>query len=447
MKIKYVVLIARTDNLGDNAQTQALYNIYKYMGIADNDIIFLNIENVLEKIENDTIYIVPCVMVDIHYLWFIEYLMSENRSEQFCFIPLSIGYSRLYHFNETRLKNLRKPMIDQFISPIGFRDYDSAQMYKNIGYDVYVNGCITNTYPKRKAVGNYNKIYIIDIPKDLYNYIPESIRNRAIVLSQIFDNDIPIQEQYDMSVERYELLRDTAELVITLRYHVAVPCAAMGIPVIMVENYPGAVNWMYDIRLPALNPNVHFYPHEQWNEIDWSPQVFDYEDVKKAMIQLIVSRIKNQACLIETCGKLNDFYEPSRRRYYKTIEHSKREYIYFSYYIDDLFLSRITTNFKYYLFGLSDRYIDQEECLILNFVKAFYPKAEFLGFVDSYKTGTYFGKKVIHPNDMVINEMTYCLVSAFTANSFTVRLFEKQGFDQTHLWQMPEALLFYVYCL
>ena len=446
MKIKYAVMIARTDNLGDNVQTRALYNIYKDMGIAEDRIVFLDIENVGEKIEAGVIYILPCVMVNIHYLQFIDHVSALGCDYQFRFIPLSIGYSRLYYFNAERLKALWKAAIDKMIRPIGFRDYDSAEMYRKIGYSGYVNGCITSTYPKRRE-GHYQKIYIIDIPRGFEEYIPSSIRDQAIRLSQIIDYHTPILEQYKLSQERYDLLRDTAALVITLRYHVATPCAAMGIPVVMIENYPSAVPCTCDPRLPALNPNIHYYRHEDWDKIDWHPQVAEFEEYKRCMVNLMVSRIENERCILEESENLESFYQPSRERFEEGFKRDRREYIYFSYYIDDLFLSKVQGNFKYYLFGLSNRYVERRECLILGYIRQFYPNAEFLGFVDSNKTGTYFGKKVIKPDMMQIDDDTYCLVSAYTANDFVTRLFEEKHYDKTHLWTMRKELLFYVYCL
>ena len=446
MRIKYAVMLARTNNLGDNAQTRALYDLYKDMGIAEEEIVFLSIEDVGEKIEEGVTYILPCVMVDLHYLLFIDHVVALGCEDRFRFIPLSIGYSRLYHFREERLERLWKTTIDKMIQPIGFRDFDSAGMYRKIGYSVYVNGCITNIYPKRRE-GSYHQVYIIDIPPGSEGYIPSDIRDRAISLSQIIDHHIPILEQYELSKERYNLLRDTASLVITMRYHVATPCAAMGIPVVLIEDHPSAVPWIYDPRLPALNPNVHYYKHEDWDKIDWHPHAADFEDAKRCMIDLMISRIANERKILEASDELERFYRPSREEFGEGFERNKREYIYFSHYIDDLFLSKITGRFRFYLFGLSDRYVQRRECLILDYIERSYPQAEFLGFVDSNKTGTYFGKKVLSPDEMQIDDDTYCLVSAYTANEFVERSFEERGFDKAHLWKMPEALIFYVYCL
>jgi hypothetical protein len=55
--------------------------------------------------------------------------------------------------------------------------------------------------------------------------------------------------------------------------------------------------------------------------------------------------------------------------------------------------------------------------------------------------------RVIHPDEMRMDENTYCLVSAYTANKWAELLFEEKGFDKGRLWTMPEQCLFFVYQL
>ncbi len=433
--------------MGDNIQSYALYNIYiNHMNIKDDDIVFLDTETVSEKIENDVIYIVIGAIVDILYLAFIEHVISIGRSDQFRFIPIGIGLSRLFHCNSRRLKALREAALNKLILPIGFRDHDTMDLYAELGYPGYINGCITNTLPKRSEK-EYDTIYLIDIPKSFYSYIPDHIKNKARVITNYIDKNTEICQQYNAAVRQIQLLRDTAKFVVTVRYHVATPCAAMGIPAIMLENYPSFTTYKSDPRLSALPPNVNYYKHDEWHQIAWEPKTYDIEQYKKNMIEIIIARINNEVAIIKNSEQINKFYMPSKQKFYDTFKAYNREDIVLSYFIGDQLLSKTNGKFKYYLYGLSDFYLEKKECLILSYLEKNYPQAQFLGFVDSYKTGNYFGKEVLKPNDMKIDKDTYCLVSAFSANNFVKQLFEEKGFDKAQLWLMPERALFFIYHL
>lgn len=446
MEIKYALINIRSENIGDHIQLKAMYDIYKRMGIDDSEIVFFDVDNVERILEKDVTYVAACVMCDNTCLRFIEKVRSIKRCGQFRFIPVSIGYTRLYNLNEERLIELEKTMLDELILPIGCRDDDSAVMYKNVGYDSYVFGCITNTLPRRPD-GEYDTAYIIDVPDELYEYIPEGIQKKAVTLTQTVSPSIPAQEQYDMAVRQFDRLRDTASLVITMRYHVAMPCAAMGIPVIMVEIYPGWVDAAKDVRFSELNPYIHIYTHDEWGHIDWKPEpVPDFEETKEMMIGLAVSRIRNEVQILETSSRLLDFFAPNRERFLGGIQKDVREKADLSCFFKDFF-SGMPDDFQYYLYGLADRYLIHGDCPVLSYIQKKYPKAEFLGFVDGKKRGTFFGKKALSPDEMEIGENTYCFVSAYNANEFVKKLFEERGYDQSRLWLMPEDMVMFIYCI
>lgn len=450
MKIKYANYILRTDNIGDNAQTYALDFIYRQMDIPPEDIVYFDRENVLEIVEDNCHYILPLVTADTLYFDLIEYLEEHHLENRFTFIPLSIGQTRWTFVDEAHLAKFRH-IIDQFEMPIGCRDYDSASMYENLGYSTYVNGCITNTLPKR-GKGEYDKVYLIDVPPLILQYIPPELMSKAVVLTQVCDLHLTIEQRRKGTAERYELLRDTASLVITCRYHVTTPCFAMGIPVIMVENCDKNHHWTFDPRFPALNPHIPFYTKEQFSDIRFSPEEnspADFESIKSTMVGLAISRIKHAAYAVQATNQIDAFFVPSKKRFWNTFcaNRHKIDCFGFMYYLENQLLSKINGNFSYYLYGLSDRYIAQKECILLDYIKRHYPNAEFLGFVDGKKTGTYFGKEVLTPDKMQIGESTYCLVAAYSANKFVEQLFEKNDFDKSHLWQMPEELLYYIYHL
>jgi hypothetical protein len=394
--IKYAIFGVTGGNLGDNAQSYALYHIYRQMRVPEEDIVFITYEDCASGQfdgSGDTI-VMPMVMGDAFYLNLIKLLIEKNLSDRFIFLSIALGQTRHAFRDEQRLAKF-SDAINKFSMPIGCRDCDSAEMYGNLGYRTYVNGCVTNTFPRRDQSKAYDGIYIIDAPKSLFSYIPEDIKNGA----EYFSNDIgTILEgdgEYRLAVARYDKLRDTARLVITCRYHIATPCAAMGIPVIMVESRSELHNWTLDNRLASLNPQIPFYTQEQFKDIDWNPKPAMFEGEKRAMANSIISRIKSAVetheAVNEAANRSERFFAASKERFHDTFLQNRHKIdIYgFSAYLDGRFLNRIgSRRFGYYLYGLSDRYIRQDECLMLDYVKRRYPDASFLGFVDISKAGS-----------------------------------------------------------
>ena len=455
MKIDFANYTIINVNIGDNAQVYALDRIYEKMGIPQTDIVHFNRNNVHEVIQKGHHYILPLAAVDNFYFDLVEYLMELGLDQQFSFVPISLGMTRRTFRNEEGLSKFRH-IINKFEMPIGCRDYDSAELYQNLGYSTYVNGCITNTFPHRDDICAWggktsaesrDKVYIIDVPRAAKEYIPKGLYDEAVFLSQIINMTIPGEEIYQLTKERYELLRDTARLVITRRYHIATPCCAMGIPVIMLESCDKNYHWTSDQRFPAMNPNIHFYTKENWKDINWDPAPVDFEDQKNEMCDLIISRIKNAACIAAMKNEMDLFYAPSKKRFHETfLKNRSKTCIYdFNSYLDRPFLSQIEGDFRYYLYGLSDRYVKVNRCILIEYIQRHYPRAEFLGFVDGKKTGKFMDKDILSPSQMKVDEQTYCLVSAYTANDYVARLFDEKGWDKTHLWLMPRQVVFYVY--
>lgn len=154
--------------------------------------------------------------------------------------------------------------------PIGCRDQNTVKELKAVGINAYFTGCLTLTLDRYKKQNiEREKIYIVD---PLYNYpqqdyitshykpLVKSILNGDIFnlnktknhLSKIFTKDLLENAEYikqamsgkDVSYEQRFKLADellekysTAKLVITSRIHCALPCLAMGTPVIYVNGF------------------------------------------------------------------------------------------------------------------------------------------------------------------------------------------------------------------
>ncbi|WP_034039884.1 polysaccharide pyruvyl transferase family protein [Wocania ichthyoenteri] len=160
--------------------------------------------------------------------------------------------------------------------PIGCRDQFTADTLKSKGIDAYFSGCLTLTLDSYKVDDSErgNDIYIVD---PLYNYPKKGkvfynfkafirsvlngklfllgkknkhikkIIDKGLLESAIFINQEPPANKYTHE-EKFEMAEDLlkkyarAKLVITSRIHCALPCLALGTPVIFVNGFDSFVD-------------------------------------------------------------------------------------------------------------------------------------------------------------------------------------------------------------
>lgn len=185
-------------------------------------------------------------------------------------IPLFVSF----HMNNTAAPlMLSKKGIDYLKKhqPIGCRDQYTVDTLNEHGIEAYFTGCLTLTLDSYKANGDQktDKIYIVDPlygyttprkiirnyksffksilngkilelgkrKKHLSNFISKDLLDNAIYVNQEPPSKTYSQEQKFEMAEK--LLHDyaRAKLVITSRIHCALPCLAMGTPVIFINGF------------------------------------------------------------------------------------------------------------------------------------------------------------------------------------------------------------------
>ena len=157
--------------------------------------------------------------------------------------------------------------------PIGCRDHTTMNFLKEKGVDAYFSGCMTLTLGKTYAVPpeqRTNTVYYVNFDKNIFvNYLkskftvltsffPQKVRNR---LNEVIktcvpdfdrcrhiyrDHSVPLSMSPEENFRLADLyLRDyaRAKLVLTSKIHCALPCAGMGVPVILMMNNPQDVRF------------------------------------------------------------------------------------------------------------------------------------------------------------------------------------------------------------
>ncbi|WP_353655865.1 polysaccharide pyruvyl transferase family protein [Robiginitalea aurantiaca] len=248
--------------------------------------------------------------------WFTH--RPKNWPPSNSIVPLFVSF----HLNKTVAEQMlnNKAIVSYFIAhqPIGCRDYDSMKRMKEVGIDAFYSGCLTTTLnydgrlfanPPEKS----DKILLVDVLfKD--DAVLRAKRNKLLfvkdVLTGKFKKSSPVQEYlntlgaednthqiehltcyYDAKTSESQrfahaenILRKLAgaKLVITSRIHIALPCLALGTPVLFAfggklsnlqefRRLDGVINHMnvlvdeeFDDTAPHLK-GINFY---RINEID-----------------------------------------------------------------------------------------------------------------------------------------------------------------------------------
>jgi hypothetical protein len=114
--------------------------------------------------------------------------------------------------------------------PIGARDPFTVELLRKHGLEVAMLGCATLTFERFNGLRGGR--YAVDIDRPEPDLHP---------LTNHIEAGNPWHEQWAMAMARIETLR-RAELVVTSRLHVALPCLAFGTPVIVKRHQRTALS-------------------------------------------------------------------------------------------------------------------------------------------------------------------------------------------------------------
>lgn len=266
-----------TVNLGDNTQTLAAHHVYRQLGISDNDIV---------RVDRDTLpaYSGPPTVLIMNGV-FLDWSFPVPPT----IIPIFVGF----HAKESVIKG----NIDYFKrhEPIGCRDSGTTALMQSYGIEAYTSGCITLAFPRREQAPVRPKLLVVygggaDLPSEILRLAPPNILATAeFIFHRLPLGSFPLSERDLLLVETYEedLLRqyrERATLVLTCLHHVATPCLAMGIPVIVARRH-------LDVRFSFLEELIPIYTTEKLRSVDWQTGPVDIDHIRIALIESVASRI------------------------------------------------------------------------------------------------------------------------------------------------------------
>lgn len=291
----YVYNGKNMNNLGDQIQILTIDYIYHMMGVKKEDIVYIDMEEL--PYYSGCPVILPVSMPLVNYF---EHGIAGMFSPKIT--PVFLG-----------LTLVKESLLPEEVSyykrhePVGCRDERTYHTLRRYGIYAYLGGCITVVLPERNVAPKEDgKIFLIDSPKGLRDYIPKEIVEKGEVGTHLFYGRF--ENSREMAITRYKQYAQEATLVITALLHCAVPCMAMGIPVILAKD-------VVSYRFGWLEALQHIYTPGEYDKIDWNPKVIDYKHHKERMRLFIEKRLYGSQT-VEEIDAVHQFYMNRDRNEY-----------------------------------------------------------------------------------------------------------------------------------
>lgn len=390
----------RIISIGDVLECLAIRNIYHSMGIKEEDLI------TCYPYELNEYHGEYCVLPINVYALNIDY--SYRILPVFLGLTLGGGYG----LSKKNINLLRR------FSPVGCRDERTMRMLIDNGIDAYMQGCLVATFPKRPILDSQKKVFFVNPEKGIEKFIPdELLLNYEFVSHDYYMTDEKLYQEgglYQLGEKFIEKYSTEAKLVVTSKYHSAILCLALGIPVIMViENNYYKYSW--------LEKYIPIYEPKDYPNIDWNPQAVCIPDVeKKLMLKIACKRIH------DTYEKYADIYKLSEMRERPDIE-----------YFDDIFYGNYAIEYvkknwskdskiEYAFWGATDT-----SRKLNDFIADYYPGAHLKKVFDwsvraevEYKEGTFIPESLDNISDEE-NKNLFIFVTGNSASEAAKDLFTK----------------------
>ena len=285
--LKYKYAIEKKYNLGDNIQSIAAVKALRSCGIPPDRIGAMNRDDLARPSKNKGILIAqgwfgcrpgtaPLPIDDEEILpLFFGFHLNEGSWEYLANNP---------HF----LASMRKHV------PIGCRDFGTRDYLRSIGIEAYYSGCLTLTFPNRETAPKQRRVFLVDPLGNVETSLPPLLQQNIVRLAQeapfpsgiwpISENDV--ERVHELALERLSDIRDRASLVLTRRIHIALPCLAMGVPVIFTFDQPD------NPRVSMIKEWLTIYSTSDYPGIDWNPAITDVDSEKERILRLVRYRLQ-----------------------------------------------------------------------------------------------------------------------------------------------------------
>lgn len=220
--------------------------------------------------------------------WFMHDCVQWPPAQ--CIRPVFVGF----HLARSQLLSKAGVAYLKRYEPIGCRDYRTVKKLEEHGIVAYFSACPTLTFPQVLHSKRTEVLFVDCHEQDpdghissvatlIKQHVPQAIQNQAVHLTHSVS---PYLYRCHALKTRWamELLRryGAARLVVTSRLHCALPCIAMGTPVILFHR-----EWQTDSRFTGYREYIPgFDGSERWIDFDWdNPVLPDSTVIKNIALQ------------------------------------------------------------------------------------------------------------------------------------------------------------------
>ncbi|MCM1992629.1 polysaccharide pyruvyl transferase family protein [Oceanirhabdus seepicola] len=401
-------------NIGDFLQFIIIDSLYDEMGINKEEVIRINFKDIKS-------YRGEYIALPLNYSIFNENFMTDGKfdfPDRIVPIFLACTLTTIGLNGRKLLEDAHNVRFLKRHEPIGCRDEYTMTTLREFGIEAYLSGCLTVTLPKTQYTDNEREgVYFVDAPYSIKKYLPEGMLEKAVVTTQqyYFSNEWYENPNriFDFTKDKYKEY-SKAKLVVTSRMHVASPCIAMGIPVILVKDD-------VDYRFGWIDKYIPVYSYEEFSKINWEPKPVECEKEKAILRKAAIGRIK--MCI----DKYQDIYFVSQM--YENTEHKKLKDFFGVTHKNFKILDRYfqecwdeNSYIEYAIWGLTNA-VDE----IYEYIQDKYPKAKLVKVIDSFKNTDYRGIRTEKPNILTGKDSYYTIVASVGASNDAKMLFEKIG--------------------
>ena len=176
--------------------------------------------------------------------WFMEDGRNWPPSERL--IPLITSFhisqarrNRLNWWRPSAKSCLLSPQNKQFLKvhgPVGARDEATRDLLLANGIDSYFSGCLTLTLKQPRGTAPSQRIIACDLSDTLFEALSRRCNDAPIRVSHHI-RDLPDNAERFRRAEDMLALYASAKAVVTSRVHSALPCLAMGTPVLFIPEH------------------------------------------------------------------------------------------------------------------------------------------------------------------------------------------------------------------
>ncbi len=361
-------------NIGESIQAVVMQQIYERCGVAKKDIVKINQCDVKDYRGEE---IILPLRLPLSRETVDDYLPLDH-----CVHPYFISL----HLHDDIFED-RQDLVEYFkkYQPIGCRDEVSCEFFRKHGIESYIMGCYTLMLPERENGSLRDKVICVDVSKALNEAIPKDIGEMAIRKTHAVPYlEYPISEREDdrlekMAGEYIDFYKDQAKLVVTSRLHVAAPCIAMGIPVILASDN-------VDFRYAWIDRFLPIYQSCDYDNIQWNPDIVDVSFVREELFKIFDGIINDRQMPVRSLQKLDEYYRArNKTEYYKSFRRK----------LSNLYVQYHNKEFSYVIWGGGNHSL-----FVYELMKEMYPEAILEAVVDKYKTGTKFGVPIIRESEL-----------------------------------------------